>query len=59
VTAESLIAFAQLPAAANQILRTALVESAKNPDPTERAWTLRRALDRTLATVDPLHSAQR
>jgi uncharacterized surface protein with fasciclin (FAS1) repeats len=59
VTAESLIAFAQLPAAANQILRTALAESAKNPDPTERAWTLRRALDRTLATVDPLHSAQR
>jgi uncharacterized surface protein with fasciclin (FAS1) repeats len=59
VTAESLIAFAQLPAAANQILRTALAESAKNPDPAERAWTLRRALDRTLATVDPLHSAPR
>ena len=59
MTAESLVAFASLTATASQTLRTALAESAKNPDPVERAWILRRALDRTLAALESRHTAMR
>jgi uncharacterized surface protein with fasciclin (FAS1) repeats len=59
VTAESLVAFAALPAAASQTLRNALADAAKNPDPAERAWILRRALDRTLAALESRHTAMR
>ena len=59
VTAESLLALGQLPPAAEKALRVALDDTARNSDAGERAWTLRRGLDRALVALEGHHTALR
>eukprot|EP01031_Cornospumella_fuschlensis_P052928 gene52928-biopygen42624 len=59
LTAESLVSLGQLPPAAEKALRTALDESSRAADATERAWTLRRGLDRALTALEGHHTVMR
>jgi uncharacterized surface protein with fasciclin (FAS1) repeats len=59
LTAESLVTLGQLPPAAEKALRTALDESTRAADATERAWTLRRGLDRALTALEGHHTVMR
>jgi len=59
VAAESLVTLGALPPAAEKALRTALDESARTAEASERAWTLRRGLDRALGALEGRHTALR